>query len=109
VSDTTIWAVIVGMAVANFAIRFVPIAVVSRMDLPRPILRWLSFIPIAVMGALVAGAVVRPAGRFIVPWLNPWLLATAVTALAYIKTRSFLGATVIGMFAFVVIRGIVGG
>lgn len=108
-SDSTIWAVIVGMAVANFVIRFVPIAVVSRLDLPAPVMRWLSFIPISVMGALVAGTVVRPEGQYLAPWTNPWLLATVVTAVAYVKTRSFLGATVIGMLAFVVIRGVVAG
>lgn len=103
-----IWAVIVGMAIANFAVRFVPIAVISRVNLPKPVMRWLSFIPIAVMGALVAGTVVRPQGSLVTPWQNPWLLASAITALAYYKTRSFLGATVLGMFAFVVLRGVLG-
>ena len=107
-SDAYIWAVVIGMAAANFVVRFLPIAVVSRIDLPTPVMRWLSFIPIAVMGALVAGTVVRPEGHFIWPWTNPWLLASAITALAYYKTRSFLGATVIGMFAFVVLRGVLG-
>lgn len=107
-STTAIWAVIVGMAVANFVVRFVPIALVSRVELPKPVERWLSYVPIAVMGALVAGSVVRPGGSFVVPWANPWLLASGVTALAYLRTRSFLGATVIGMFSFVVLRTLIG-
>jgi branched-subunit amino acid transport protein len=109
VSPTTIWAVIIGMALLNFGIRFLPIAVISRIDLPRPVMRWLSFIPISVMGALVAGTVVSPGGEFVTPWTNPWLLASGVTALAYLKTRSFLGATVIGMLAFVALSAMLGG
>ena len=108
-SDATIWAVIVGMAALNFAIRFVPIAVVSRVDLPKPVMRWLQFIPVAVMGSLVANTVVSPGGTFVTPWENPWLLATGVTAVAYRFTRSFLGATVVGMASFVMFRALLGG
>ena len=108
-SDATIWAVIVGMAVLNFAIRFMPIAIVSRMELPKPVMRWLQFIPVAMMGSLVANTVVRPGGTFLAPWENPWLLATGVTAVAYRFTRSFLGATVVGMASFVLFRALLGG
>jgi len=103
-STTAIWGVIIGMALLNFLIRFLPIAAISRIDLPAPVLHWLQFIPVSVMGALVANTVVRPQGRFMAPWSNPWLLACAVTALAYRLTRSFLGATFIGMLSFVVFR-----
>jgi branched-subunit amino acid transport protein len=108
VSAEIVWGVIIGMALLNFLIRFVPMAAVSRLELPAPVLRWLGFIPVAVMGALVANTVVRPEGRLIAPWSNPWVLACAATALAYRLTRSFLGATVIGMAAFVAIRALLG-
>ena len=103
-SASVIWGVIVGMALLNFLIRFLPIAAISRIDLPTPVMRWLQLIPVSVMGALVANTVVRPSGEWIAPWANPWLLACAATALAYRITRSFLGATVIGMIAFVTFR-----
>ena len=104
VSSATIWAVIVGMAVLNYAVRFPPIAIVSRMDLPKPIMRWLSFIPISVMGALVAGEVLRPAGVWIDPLTSPNLLAAIITGVVFKFTRSFLGATVAGMASFVVLQ-----
>ena len=53
VSPTVVWGLIIGMAAINFAERFVPMALVSRLELPRPVLRWLSYVPIAVMGSLV--------------------------------------------------------
>lgn len=107
-SASIIWSVIIGMALLNFLIRFVPIAAVSRVELPAPIMRWLEFIPVSVMGALVANTVFRPRGEFVAPWSNPWVIACAVTALAYRVTRSFLGATVIGMVSFVVISALLG-
>ena len=107
-TDSFIWAVIIGMAAANFAIRFIPIAVVSRLNLPRPVMRWLSFVPVAVMGALVSTEVLRPGGEFPSPITNPYLLAAIPTGLVYWKTRSFLGATVAGMVLFVLIRNLLG-
>jgi len=103
-SDAFIWSVVIGMGLANFAVRFAPIAVVSRMRIPRPIMRWLSFIPVAVMGSLVAGQVVLVEGDLVAPWSNPYALAAVPTALIYHKTRSFLGSVVAGMVIFIALR-----
>ncbi len=107
-SQATILAVIAGMAVANFAIRFTPIAVLSRVQLPAPVLRWLSFVPVSVMGALVASEVLRPGGQWQPPLHNPGLYAAVLTALVFRFTRSFLGATVSGMVAYVALRTLMG-
>lgn len=103
------WALIIGMAVINFAERFVPMALVSRLELSRPVLRWLSYIPIAVMGSLFATQVLMPKGELLPPWSSPWFWAAMVTGLVYYKTRSFLGSTVAGMAAFVVLGKLLGG
>jgi branched-subunit amino acid transport protein len=107
VSQATIWGVIVGMALLNYAVRFPPIAIVSRMELPKPIMRWLSFVPIAVMGALVAGEVLRPAGQWSNPVTSPSLYAAIVTGVVFKFTRSFLGATIAGMASFVVLQRLI--
>lgn len=107
-SQTFIWTVIIGMALANFAVRFIPIAVVSRIDLPRPVMRWLSNIPPAVMGSLVALEVLRPGDQWANPLTSPYFWAVLPTALVYWRTRSFLGATLAGMLAFVALRALLG-
>ena len=104
VTQAAIWAVIVGMAVANFAMRFVPIALVSRMNLPAPVMRWLSFVPISVMGSLVAVQVLHPATTWSNPLTGPSIYAAAITALVFRSTRSFLGATLAGMASFVALQ-----
>ncbi len=107
-SAAYIWAVIALMAVANFAVRFPPMALVSRLDLPEPVTRWLGFVPAAVMGSLVAGEVLRPGGQLTLSPTSPYLPAALVTALVYHYTRSFLGATVAGMAGFVAARALLG-
>jgi branched-subunit amino acid transport protein len=104
VSQVVIWGVIVGMAVSNFLVRFVPIAVMSRMAMPKALMRWLSFVPVSVMGALVAGEVLRPGGAWSNPLTGPSLYAAIVTALTFHFSRSFLGATVAGMASFVALQ-----
>lgn len=107
-SDTFIWTVIVGMALANFLLRFLPIAIVSRIDLPDPLLRWFSFIPASVMGALVALEILRPGGAWVDPVSSPYFWAALPTAVVYLRTRSFLGATLAGMVSFVALRALLG-
>lgn len=107
-TDAAILTLVVGMAAINFTQRFVPMAVFSRIDMPRPLLRWLSFIPISVMGSLVATEVLRPGGRWIPITSNPGVYAAAMTALAYRFTGSFLGATVAGIGSFVALRALMG-
>ncbi|MHB9004584.1 MAG: AzlD domain-containing protein [Coriobacteriia bacterium] len=107
-SNTFVWTVIIGMALANFVLRFLPIAVVSRIDLPDPLLRWFSFIPASVMGALVALEVLRPGGTWTDPIGSPYFWAALPTAVVYLRTRSFLGATLTGMVSFVALRALLG-
>ncbi len=59
-----IWAVIAGMALVNFAIRFLSLGIMSRMELPDWLRRWLSLIPVAAMATLVVGGVLRPNGSW---------------------------------------------
>lgn len=105
-SSTTIWAVIVGMAVVNFALRFAPLALLSRLELPSPVMRWLSFIPISVMGALVASEVLMPGGKWIAPTDNAGILAAGLTMIVFRYTRSFLGSTLAGMVSYVLLRAL---
>ncbi len=107
-SASYIWAAILGMAAVTYLLRVLPITVLSRVRIPRPIERWLSFVPVSVMAALVATEVVRPDGRWLAPLSNPYLLAALPTAAVYHKTRSLLGATVVGILCFLALRALVG-
>ena len=107
-SATTVWAVIIGMAIANFAIRFTPLALLSRVELPEWLRRWLSYIPVSAMATLVAAEVLRPDGEWLSPLGNPYLWATVLTGLFYWRTRSFLGSTVAGFVFVLVFRALLG-
>jgi branched-subunit amino acid transport protein len=103
-----IWAVIIGMAITNFVLRLAPIAVLSRMRIPRPVERWLSYVPVSVMAAFVATEVLRPGGVWLDVWRNPYLVAALPTAFIYYRTKSLFGATVAGVLAFLAFRYLLG-
>ncbi|MHB1016394.1 MAG: AzlD domain-containing protein [Coriobacteriia bacterium] len=107
-SATTIWAVIIGMALVNFLIRFPSLAILSRAELPAWAKRWLSFIPVSAMATLVVGGVIRPDGRWLSPLANPYLWASVVTGVVYWRFRSFLGATLVGVASFLAFTALLG-
>lgn len=103
--QSTIIAVIAGMALANFTLRFVPLALFSRIRLPQPIMRWLEFIPISVMGALLAKEVILPSSAgFSTPFASPGIWGALAAMIAFRVTKSFLGGTLTGVVAYLILR-----
>lgn len=107
-SPTLAWGLIIGMAVTNTIIRLLPIAAISRVDLPEPVYRWLGYIPVTVMAAIVATQVLRPQGQWMLSPDNPYLLASVPTAVVYYFTRSFFGAIVAGIASFLALGYLLG-
>lgn len=90
------WAVFAGMALATYITRFAMMPLLSR-ELPRPILRWLQLVPVGVLSALIAPAVLLAERRLT---LGPQLPAALVGALVAWRTRSVLWTIVAGMLAY---------
>jgi len=107
-NPTPAWGLVIGMAVTNLVIRLVPIAALSRLELPPVVHRWLSYVPVSVMAAIVATQVLRPGGHWMLQPDNPYLLASVPTAVVFRFTRSFLGATAAGILSFLALRYLLG-
>jgi len=110
-SQSLIWTVIIGMALTNFAFRFIPMSVLSKIKLPDPVMRWLGFIPISVMGALFAKEILLPAFDAVdtIPlYLNPGIFGGIGAMIAFRLTRSFMISSLAGMAIYVVMRFLLG-
>jgi branched-subunit amino acid transport protein len=103
-SPTLAWGLIIGMAVTNIVIRATPISIMSHLELPDGVRRWLGYVPVSVMAAIVAVQVFHPSDRFDFSLTNHYLLAAIPTAIVYRFTRSFLGATAAGILTFLALR-----
>ncbi|MCG0278065.1 MAG: AzlD domain-containing protein [Thermanaeromonas sp.] len=101
--DRQILLVILGMALVTYLPRMLPLVILSRTQLPNIFLRWLSYIPAAVLAALLAPALFLPEGRFALVG-NPYLLAAIPTSLIAIRTRSIALTILCGMAAMVLLN-----
>lgn len=99
-----VWALIIGMGVVTYALRLSMIVLLGRVQLPPAVLRALRYVPAAVFSALIAPALVRPAGP---PWIsaaNPYLLAGILAAVVAWRSKSMVLTIVLGMTALWLLR-----
>lgn len=95
--DSYTLLVIIGCALVTILPRVIPFVIVRGVRLPAGLLRWLSYIPICLLSALIAQSVIRPddpsapidwsqlvmlAPTALVAWLTRGLLATVLTGIA---------------------------
>lgn len=106
ISQSTILIVILGMGAINFALRFIPLATLSRITLPAPIMRWLSYIPISVMGALFAKEVLLPSANYSPMLANPGIYGALISMATFKLTKSFIGSTMAGVASFLLLRAL---
>lgn|GEM_PF-6737604 len=61
---TEIFFMIIGMALVTYLPRMLPLVVLlHRLPLPGPVYRWLGYVPVAVMAALLGPALAMPQGE----------------------------------------------
>ncbi|MEW5934495.1 MAG: AzlD domain-containing protein [Bacillota bacterium] len=90
-----------GMALVTYLPRMAPLVILSRLQLPSWFVRWLGCVPVAVMAALLAPALLlRPEGATSVLWLswdNHGLLAALPTFAVALRTRNIFATVVTGL------------
>ncbi|WP_042166517.1 AzlD domain-containing protein [Paenibacillus gorillae] len=94
--------IIIGAALVTLIPRVVPLMVLSRMNIPDWAMRWLNYIPIAVMAALVGEQLMTADHGLFQNKVE--LLAALPTFAMAIFTRSLLGTVVVGIVSVMVLR-----
>jgi len=99
VTALLVWAMIVSIGLISFAIRFLPIVLITRLGLPERFKRALTFVPPAVMTAIITPALFFAGGAPTIAIDVPRLAAAAFAAVIAWRTRSVLWTVVLGMCA----------
>ncbi len=100
-----ILALLVGMALVTYVPRMLPVVVLSRFKLPAWLLRWLGFVPVSVISALLARELfVDGHGALALPPAHPQLLAAVPAFLVALYTRSLMGTVIAGVAAMALVR-----
>lgn len=89
--SVTIWAIIIGLAIGSYALRFVFIGFVGDRTMPPWLLRHLRYTAVAILPALIAPLVVWPSATEGQPDL-PRMLAAAVALVVGVISKNVLAA-----------------
>jgi branched-subunit amino acid transport protein len=90
------WAVFLGMALVTYLTRFAMMPLLAR-ELPRPLLQWLQLVPVAVLCALIAPAVLVVDRQLAI---GPQIPAALVGVLVAWRTRSVPLTILAGMVCY---------
>ena len=102
--DQRIIGIILGMAVVTYIPRYLPIMFLTKYELPDPIRRWLSYVPVAVLSALLApGILLTKSGHIDLSTSNHYLLASIPCLIVAWKSKSMFLTIIVGMISIMLL------
>ena len=95
--------IILGCAIVTWLPRVIPFMLVRSVQLPDVVLRWLTYIPVCILSALVIQSLLNTEGNFVTfDWLN--LIAFIPSVLVAIWTKSLSQTVIAGVLTMAVLR-----
>lgn len=102
--QTKIYLIILGLWIVNYVPRMLPMIVLSKLNIPEPIIKWLGFIPAAVLSAITFQSILMPDQKLAIDLQNPYLLSAIPTFAIAIKTRSMVSTLIAGMLSMALLQ-----
>ncbi|MBT2287483.1 AzlD domain-containing protein [Paenibacillus polymyxa] len=96
--------IIMGSALLTFIPRVLPLMLFSKIQIPMWLLRWLEYVPVAVMAALIGQELFMSDNQLVPIAHNAALWASLPTIAVAIWTRSLLGTVLVGIVAMMILR-----
>lgn len=93
-----------GMFLVTFSVRYVLFGVAGKVHFPPWLTTALSFVPPAVLTAIIVPSLLLPRGELWLEADNPWLLSGVFAALISFWRRDLLTTIVTGMVFFMLLR-----
>ncbi len=90
---------IAGMALVTVAVRYPVLALVGKIELPKPVLRALRFVPSAILAAIILPELVYRDDQIYIAVDNNFLIAGIIAGLVAWRSKSLLLTIVLGMLA----------
>ncbi|MGI6705923.1 MAG: AzlD domain-containing protein [Clostridia bacterium] len=97
--EKEILLVIVGMSLVTYLPRVLPIAILSKVNLPDWFLSWLKYIPVAVLAALLAPTLFMQDGHVALSFSNKALWASIPCFFVAARTRNLFLTVSVGIVA----------
>jgi branched-subunit amino acid transport protein len=103
--DEKIIYLILGMAAVTYIPRMLPVVILSKINLPDLLKRWLAYIPPAVLAALLAPSLLAPQGKLDLSITNLFMIAALPTFFVAIKkSNNLFYPVIIGIITIIILR-----
>lgn len=104
-TDLHTLVLIILCGVVTLLVRVIPFVMISRVNLPAIVIKWLSFIPITLFTALIIDGVIQQHDHAFGYTLNlPYIIAIVPTVMLAIFTRSLTVTILGGIFVIACLR-----
>lgn len=102
-TSLTFILLILGCAIVTWIPRVVPFILVRNVKLPDIALRWLAYIPVCILSALVLESLFETKENFVAfDWLN--LIAFMPTLFVAVWTKSLSKTVIVGVITMAILR-----
>lgn len=95
--EKIVFLTIVGMTLVTYIPRVAPVLALASRTLPEPMVRWLSYVPTAVLSAMLFPSLLLKDAAFDFSPSNFFLWAAIPAFILAFRTRSFFGTVALGM------------
>lgn len=88
---------ILGMAIVTYLPRFLPLHVLTRIEIPKVVILWLRYVPVAVLAALIVPGVTAAERQLSLEWGNAYLLASFIAFFVAWRSKNMMFTVIAGM------------
>ncbi|HEW91593.1 MAG TPA: AzlD domain-containing protein [Thermotogaceae bacterium] len=90
------------MTLVTYVSRFVPIFLLSKSNMPAWLIKWLKYIPVGVLSALLAPSIFMTDTHLNLSVNNPFLLASIPCFIVAIVRKNILLTILVGIVAYMI-------
>ncbi|TSB46828.1 AzlD domain-containing protein [Alkalicoccobacillus porphyridii] len=98
------YVVIIGCALVTLLPRILPFIVVRKVNLPEPFLKWLSFIPVCILTALIVDELLITEEVGTIQLNMNAIIAAVPTLIVALRTKSLSLTVLTGVVAMALVR-----
>lgn len=92
-----VFLTILGMLAVTYIPRALPMVALASRTLPESVVRWLSYVPVSVLSAMLFPSLLLKDGGFDLSASNYFLWAAVPAFILAWRTKSFFGTVALGM------------
>ncbi|MBN2224030.1 MAG: AzlD domain-containing protein [Deltaproteobacteria bacterium] len=99
---------LVGMGIVTYLTRVLFIVGMKGDRLPPFVVRWLSYVPVAVLTAIICPMIAAPEKHLNLTYDNPYLVAGILTTIIAVATKNLVITVIGGMGVILLLKFLVG-